>query len=173
GKGKEAKIPTEVIISETQEVAFANQGFIPLSYYKNSDFACFFSANSSQKPAEYSTVDATANSRINSRLPYIFLVSRISHYLKVLQRENIGSSKTRQELENELNDWLQGLVTKMTNPDEALIATHPLRNAEIYVEEIPENPGYYRVSLFVMPHFQIEGIDVRLSLVAKMPSMQN
>jgi type VI secretion system protein ImpC len=173
GKGKEAKIPTEVIISETQELAFANQGFIPLSYYKNSDFACFFSANSTQKPIEYSSVDATANSRINSRLPYIFLVSRISHYLKVLQRENIGSSKTRQELENELNDWLQGLVTKMTNPDEALIATHPLRNAEIKVEEIPENPGYYRVSLFVVPHFQIEGVDVRLSLVAKMPVTQN
>jgi type VI secretion system protein ImpC len=173
GKGKEAKIPTEVIISETQEVAFSNQGFIPLSYYKNSDFACFFSANSTQKPAELSTVNATANSRINARLPYIFLVSRISHYLKVLQRENIGSSKTRQELENELNDWLQGLVTKMTNPDEALIATHPLRDAEINVEEIPENPGYYRVNLVVVPHFQIEGVDVRLSLVAKMPVMQS
>lgn len=173
GKGKQAKIPTEVIISETQEVAFANQGFIPLSYYKNSDFACFFSANSSQKPSEYSTIEATANSRINSRLPYIFLVSRISHYLKVLQRENIGSSKTRQELENELNDWLQGLVTKMNNPDPALIATHPLRDAEIKVEEIPENPGYYRVSLFVVPHFQIEGVDVRLSLVAKMPSAKS
>jgi type VI secretion system protein ImpC len=106
-------------------------------------------------------------------LPYIFLVSRISHYLKVLQRENIGSSKTRQELENELNDWLQSLVTKMTNPDAALIATHPLRNAEINVEEIPENPGYYRVSLFVVPHFQIEGVDVRLSLVAKLPATQN
>ena len=170
GKGKQAKIPTEVIISETQEVAFADQGFIPLSYYKNSDYACFFSANSTQKPTEYATVDATANSRINSRLPYIFLVSRISHYLKVLQRENIGSSKTRQELENELNEWLQGLVTKMTNPDEALIATHPLKDAEIKVEEIPENPGYYKVSLFVVPHFQIEGVDVRLSLVAKMPT---
>jgi type VI secretion system protein ImpC len=170
GKGKQAKIPTEVIISETQEVAFSDQGFIPLSYYKNSDYACFFSANSTQKPVEYSTIEATANSRINSRLPYIFLVSRISHYLKVLQRENIGSSKTRQELENELNDWLQGLVTKMNNPDEALIATHPLRDAEIKVEEIPENPGYYRVSLFVVPHFQIEGVDVRLSLVAKMPA---
>lgn len=173
GKGKQPKIPTEIIVSETQEMAFSNQGFVPLSYYKNSNFACFFSANSTQKPTEYSTVDATANSRINSRLPYIFLVSRISHYLKVLQRENIGSSKTRQELENELNDWLQGLVTKMTNPDPELIATHPLRDAEIKVEEIPENPGYYRVSLFVVPHFQIEGVDVRLSLIAKMPSTKN
>src|SRR5690606_16188400 len=113
GRGVQAKIPTEILISETKELEFAEQGFIPLSYYKNSDFACFFSANSAQRPAEHDTPEATANARINARLPYIYLVSRLTHYLKVLQRENIGSSKSRQDLENELNDWLQTLVTKM------------------------------------------------------------
>uniref|UniRef100_UPI0025811663 type VI secretion system contractile sheath domain-containing protein n=1 Tax=Pseudoalteromonas sp. TaxID=53249 RepID=UPI0025811663 len=101
GKGSETKIPTEVLISETKELEFANQGFIPLSYYKNSDFACFFSANSAKKPQLLETDEATANDRINSRLPYIFLVSRIAHYLKVLQRENIGSNKPRNDLEQQ------------------------------------------------------------------------
>ncbi|RFA29853.1 type VI secretion protein [Alkalilimnicola ehrlichii] len=169
GRGVQAKIPTEILISETKELEFADQGFIPLSYYKNSDYACFFSANSTQKPAEYSTAEATANSRINSRLPYIYLVSRLSHYLKVLQRENIGASKSRQDLENELNDWLQGLVTKMNNPDPELVATHPLRDGFVEVLEIPENPGYYRVNMAVMPHFQIEGVDIQLSLVSQLP----
>lgn len=170
GRGVQAKIPTEILISETKELEFAEQGFIPLSYYKNSDFACFFSANSAQRPAEHDTPEATANARINARLPYIYLVSRLTHYLKVLQRENIGSSKSRQDLENELNDWLQTLVTKMNNPDPELIATHPLRDGSVEVTEIPENPGYYRVSMCVMPHFQIEGIDVRLSLVSQLPA---
>jgi len=58
----------------TREFEFANLGFIPLSYYKNRDYSCFFSANSTQKPALYDTADATANSRINARLPYIFLL---------------------------------------------------------------------------------------------------
>ncbi|WP_430283403.1 type VI secretion system contractile sheath large subunit [Pseudoalteromonas sp.] len=169
GKGSETKIPTEVLISETKELEFANQGFIPLSYYKNSDFACFFSANSAQKPQVLETAEATANARINSRLPYIFLVSRIAHYLKVLQRENIGSSKPRHELEQQLNDWLGALVTKMNNPDESLIATHPLKDAKVTVSEIPGNPGYYRVSTYIVPHFQVEGIDVRLALVGQMP----
>jgi type VI secretion system protein ImpC len=106
---------------------------------------------------------------INSRLPYIFLVSRLAHYLKVLQRENIGSSKSRQKLENELNSWIQTLVTKMKDPEPELIATHPLRDGEVTVREIPENPGYYSVDLFVRPHFQIEGVDVQLKLVAQMP----
>lgn len=169
GRGLQGKIPTEIIIPETRELEYANLGFIPLSYYKNSDYACFFSANSVQKPAEYNTPEATANSRINARLPYIFLVSRLAHYLKVLQRENIGSTKSRQVLENELNDWIQTLVTKMNDPDPDLVATHPLRDGQVVVKEIPENPGFYSVELFVMPHFQIEGVDVRLSLVAQMP----
>ncbi|BCR03019.1 hypothetical protein DESUT3_00880 [Desulfuromonas versatilis] len=169
GKGLQNKIPTEMLISETRELEMANLGFIPLSYYKNSDFACFFSANSVQRPAEYSTPEATANSRINSRLPYIFLVSRIAHYLKVLQRESIGTTKSRQVLENELNDWLQTLVTKMKDPEPELIATHPLKDGQVIVQEIPENPGYFSVSLYIVPHFQVEGVDVRLNLVAQMP----
>ncbi|MFV8836133.1 type VI secretion system contractile sheath large subunit [Aquisalimonas sp.] len=170
GRGSQVKTPTEVLISENKELEFANEGFIPLSYYKNSDYACFFSANSSQRPQQYSTAVATANARINSRLPYIFLVSRLAHYLKVLQRENIGSAKSRQDLENELNEWVQGLVTKMQNPDPDLVASRPLREGVVQVEEIPENPGYYRVSMSVMPHFQIEGIDLKLSLVSQLPT---
>jgi type VI secretion system protein ImpC len=172
GRGLESKIPTEILIPETRELEFANLGFIPLSYYKNSDFACFFSANSVQKPVEYTTAEATANSRINARLPYIYLVSRLAQYLKVLQRENIGSSKSRQVLENELNDWIQTLVTKMNDPDPELIATHPLRDGKVSVKEIEDNPGFYQVSLYVMPHFQIEGVDVRLSLVAQLPKSE-
>ncbi|EMM6560396.1 type VI secretion system contractile sheath large subunit, partial [Enterobacter hormaechei] len=68
GTGNQVKIPSEVMIPETREFEFANLGFIPLSYYKNRDYACFFSANSAQKPALYDTADATANSRINARL---------------------------------------------------------------------------------------------------------
>lgn len=169
GRGTETKIPTEVLISETKELEFAEHGFIPLSYYKNSDYACFFSANSTQKPVEYSTDEATANARINSRLPYIFLVSRLAQYLKVLQRESIGSLKSRQDLENELNAWLQTLVTKMNNPEPELAASHPLKDGGVTVQESADNPGFYSVSMYVQPHFQVEGVDVRLSLVSQMP----
>jgi len=110
GTGNQVKIPSEVMIPETREFEFANLGFIPLSYYKNRDYACFFSANSAQKPALYDTADATANSRINARLPYIFLLSRIAHYLKLIQRENIGTTKDRRLLELELNTWVRTLV---------------------------------------------------------------
>jgi len=169
GKGQQMKIPTEILIPETREFEFATEGFIPLSFYKNRDYACFFSANSSQKPQEYDDPVITANMRINSRLPYIFLVSRIAHYLKVIQRENIGSTKSKTVLQDELNEWISGLVTEMNDPGPELIATHPLKAAEVVVNEIEDNPGFFSVGLAVMPHFQIEGIDINLSLVSQMP----
>jgi type VI secretion system protein ImpC len=173
GTGNQAKIPSEVLIPETREFEFANLGFIPLSYYKNHDFACFFSAHSAQKPALYETKEATANSHVNARLPYIFLLSRIAHYLKLIQRENIGTTKDRRLLELELNTWVKSLVTEMTDPGDDLQASHPLREAKVIVEDIEDNPGFFRVKLFIVPHFQVEGMDINLSLVSQMPKAKN
>ncbi|WJF90227.1 type VI secretion system contractile sheath large subunit [Paraburkholderia bonniea] len=173
GTGNQAKIPSEVLIPETREFEFASLGFIPLSYYKNHDFACFFSAHSAQKPVLYDTAQASANSRVNARLPYIFLLSRIAHYLKLIQRENIGATKDRRLLELELNTWIRTLVTEMTDPGDDLQASHPLREARVTVEDIEDNPGFFRIRLFIVPHFQIEGMDINLSLVSQMPKAKN
>lgn len=170
GRGDEMKIPTEVPISETLEFECSNLGFIPLSHYQGEDFAVFFSANSAQEPKVYDDEAATANSRINARLPYIFLASRISHYLKVLQRENIGATKDRKLIEDELNEWLSGLVTEMPNPKPEQIAKYPLRAGEVQVREVPDNPGFFKVETMIKPHFQIEGMDISLNLVGKLPT---
>lgn len=170
GRGKEMKIPTEVPISETLEFECSNLGFMPLSHYQGEDFAAFFSANSAQEPKEYDDEAATANSRINARLPYVLLASRIAHYLKVLQRENIGATKDRKMIEEELNDWINGLVTEMPNPTPDQIAKYPLRAGEVNVREVPDNPGFFKVETMIMPHFQIEGMDISLNLVGKLPT---
>ena len=87
-----------------------------------------------------------------------------------MQRENIGSHKSQQVLENELNGWLQGLVTEINQPDADTIAKHPLRSGKVLVRSIPDSPGYYSVILNITPHFQIEGMDVQLSLIAQIPT---
>jgi type VI secretion system protein ImpC len=173
GLGLQTQIPTESAISETRELTFSDMGFISLSYYKNSDFACFFSAQSLQAPGYHDDPDVQANIRINSRLPYIYLVSRLAHYMKVLQRENIGSQKSKDHLERDLNAWLGNLVTKSNHPTPDIIAKYPLAAAEVNVHEIPDNPGYYQIFLNIVPHFQVEGMDITLSLVSKLPKTNN
>lgn len=169
GGDTEVKVPTEILISDRREFEFAQQGLISLSFYKNKNYACFFSAQSAQRPAKYSTAEATANSKLSANLPYLFLVSRLSHYLKVIQRENIGAAKEANDLQSELENWIKKLVTEMPNPGPDLKARCPLRAAAIEVMNHEDNPGFYSVNMKVRPHFQIEGVNVDLSLVSQMP----
>jgi type VI secretion system protein ImpC len=88
----------------------------------------------------------------------------------VIQRENIGTTKDAGVLQNELQIWLNQYVNAATTAAAEVIARKPLREARITVEPIQEDPGFYRCEMLIIPHFQVEGIDVNLSLVSQMPS---
>lgn len=91
----------------------------------------------------------------------------------VLQRDNIGAAKDGAVLQQELDSWLRSLVTEMKNPGPELVACHSLCRAAVNVEPNPENPGFFRVSLTIVSHFQVEGFDVNLSLVGQMPTARS
>lgn len=166
------KIPTEILVSERREYELAEQGFIALTMRKNSDNAAFFSANSCQKPKFFGQSkegkEAELNYKLGTQLPYMFVVSRLAHYIKVIQREHIGTWKERGDLENELNTWLRQYVADMDNPGDGVRSRRPLRQAEIHVEDVEGEPGWYRVNLKVRPHFKYMGASFTLSLVGKL-----
>jgi type VI secretion system protein ImpC len=166
------KIPTEVLISERLEFELAELGFIALTMRKNSDNAAFFSANSLQKPKFFGNSregkEAELNSRLSTQLPYMFVVSRLAHYIKVIQRENIGTWKERGDLESALNLWIRQYVADMDNPAPGVRSRRPLRQAEISVADVEGEPGWYRVDLKVRPHFKYMGASFTLSLVGKL-----
>lgn len=168
----ETKIPTEVLVSDRREYELAEEGFIALTMRKGSDNAAFFSANSAQKPkffgisAEGKT--AELNYKLGTQLPYLFIVNRLAHYLKVLQREQIGAWKERTDLELELNKWIRQFVADQENPSAEVRGRRPLRAAQVIVSDVEGEPGWYRVSLNVRPHFKYMGADFTLSLVGKL-----
>jgi type VI secretion system protein ImpC len=168
----QTKIPTEVLISERREYELAEQGFIALTMRKDSDNAVFFSANSVQKPRFFGQTregkEAELNYKLGTQLPYMFVVSRLAHYIKVIQRENIGTWKERGDLEKELNDWIRQYVADMDNPAPGVRSRRPLRRAEITVSDVEGDPGWYRVNLKVSPHFKYMGSSFTLSLVGKL-----
>ncbi len=168
----QTKIPTEVLISERREYELAEEGFIALTMRKGSDNACFFSANSVQKPKYFGISkegkEAELNYKLGTQLPYIFIISRLAHYIKVIQRENIGTWKERVDLERELNNWIRQYVADMDNPAPGVRSRRPLRQAEIKVEDVEGEPGWYRVSMKVRPHFKYMGAFFTLSLVGKL-----
>ena len=168
----ETKIPTEVLVSDRREFELADEGFIALTMRKGSDNAAFFSANSTQKPKTFGQSKegkaAETNYKLGTQLPYLFIINRLAHYIKVLQREQIGSWKERTDLERELNTWIRQYVADQDNPPAEVRSRRPLRNAEITVSDVEGDPGWYRVSMAVRPHFKYMGASFTLSLVGKL-----
>jgi type VI secretion system protein ImpC len=169
--GVDMKCPTEIAISDRREAELAKNGFMPLVHRKNSDFAAFIGAQSLQKPAEYDDPDATANANLAARLPYLFASSRFAHYLKCMVRDKVGSFATAESMQRELQSWIMQFVDG--NPEtssDATKARKPLADAEVIVEEVEGNPGMYTSKFFLRPHYQLEGMNISLRLVSKMPS---
>jgi type VI secretion system protein ImpC len=168
----QTKIPSEVLISERREFELSEEGFIALCYRKDSDNAAFFSANSAQKAKYFGQSpearEAEMNFRLGTQLPYMFVTCRIAHYLKVLQREQIGTWKERGDLERELNAWIGQYVADQDGISAAVRGRRPLRQAQIKVEEVPGNAGWYKVDMKVRPHFKYMGAFFTLSLVGKL-----
>jgi type VI secretion system protein ImpC len=169
--GVDMKCPTEIAISDRREAELAKAGFMPLIHKKNSDFAAFIGAQSLHEPQKYEDADATANANLAARLPYLFATCRFAHYLKCIVRDKIGSFKEREDMQ----DWLQRWILQYVDGDpahstEEMKAERPLSGAEVVVEAVEGNPGYYTSKFYLRPHYQLEGLTVSLRLVSRLPS---
>lgn len=168
----QSKIPTEVLITDRKEFELAEEGFIALTMRKGSDNAAFFSANSIQKAKVFPNTKegraAETNYKLGTQLPYMMIINRLAHYVKVLQREQIGAWKERQDLERELNSWIKQYVADQENPPADVRSRRPLRSAKIEVMDVEGNPGWYQVTLSVRPHFKYMGANFELSLVGRL-----
>jgi type VI secretion system protein ImpC len=171
--GQDMKCPTEIAIGDRREAELAKNGFMPLLHRKNTDNAAFIGAQSLQKPSEYYDPDATANANLSARLPYLFACNRFAHYLKCIVRDKIGTFRERADMERYLNDWIVNYVDgDPKNSSQDIKAMKPLAAAEVVVEEVEGNPGYYTSKMFLRPHYQLEGLTVSLRLVSKLPSVK-
>lgn len=166
------KIPTEVVVDDSLEVDLARFGFITLTVHRGDSQAAFYTATSIQSlPAdtEQNTSSAAQFGRkLAGQLPYLLLVSRLAHYLKVMQREHLGAWRNRAEIEKELAQWLQQYVTDMANPAPSVRARRPLRQAKIEVVEVPGKSDWYLVRLNITPHLKYLGSPFSLGLSGKL-----
>jgi type VI secretion system protein ImpC len=163
--------PTEIGITDRREAELSKLGFLPLCHYKNTDYAVFFGAQTTQKAKKYDKPDATANAAISARLPYIMATSRFSHYLKVMGRDKIGSFMEASDCENWLNDWIRNFVNGNPDASAEMKAQYPLAEAQVTVKEIPGAPGSYNAVAYLRPWLQMEELTASMRLVARIPQM--
>ena len=163
------KCPTEVGITDRREAELSNLGFLPLSHYKNTDYAVFFGGQSVQKPKKYDDPDATSNAAISARLPYLMATSRFSHFLKVMARDKIGSAMEAADCEKWLNKWIVKYVNNSKTASAEVRAKKPLADARVEVQEVPGAPGSYNAVAYLRPWLQMEELTTSMRLVAKVP----
>jgi type VI secretion system protein ImpC len=163
------KCPTEIAITDRREKELADLGFIPLVHCKNTDYAAFFSTQSTNKPKQYESDLANANARLSSQLQYMMAVCRFAHYLKAMMRDKIGSFMSCEEAKQFLTKWISKYVILDDSAGQAIKAKRPLREARIEVTEIPGKTGVYKAVAFLRPHYQLDELTVSLRLVAELP----
>jgi type VI secretion system protein ImpC len=169
--GVDLKCPTELSITDRREAELAKSGLIPLVHRKNTDKAAFIGAQSVYRPKKMMTDLATASENLSSRLPYMFAVSRFAHYLKCMVRDKVGSYKEKDQLQRWLQEWINLYVDgDPINSSEQTKARKPLAAAAVEITENEENPGYYSARFMLRPHYQLEGVDIGLSLVSRLPA---
>ncbi|MEE9384502.1 MAG: type VI secretion system contractile sheath large subunit [Nannocystaceae bacterium] len=165
-------IPVEVLLSERQEYELSEQGFIPLVGRRAAADACLFSANSTRAHGVFATTPQgrldELNDRLGTQFPYLFIVTRLAHYVKVIQREPLGSIKDPRELERELNAWIRQYVADMETVSASVRSRKPLRQASVTVEEVPGRHDWLRCRVKVRPHFRYMGAAFTLDIGSKL-----
>jgi type VI secretion system protein ImpC len=166
----DAKCPTEIAISDRREAELSKAGMMALVHRKNTDQATFIGAQTLHSPKAYENPDATASANLSARLPYIFASCRFAHYLKCMVRDWVGSTREAPQLAKDLNAWIMQYVDLQPDSStEEQKARKPLKAAKIEVTPDEENPGYYKGAFHLVPHYQLEGMDVSLSMVSRLP----
>ena len=153
------RLPLEVILTSSQERALVDVGLMPVSALPYGHELLFEVTRSLHRPARYAGPDAAAaqaNARLSSQINSVLCASRFAHYLKVMARNMVGSVTTAEAMESRLQNWLNLYVNPSLSAGLEMMARHPLAAGVVTVRDIPGQPGEYRTTIHLQPHYQLD-----------------
>ena len=165
---RETRLPVEICLPDYRELEFADSGFMPLIYRKDTAEASFFSAQSLKKSHRFKDPRDSENSQMVTNLAYTFSITRIAHYIKSIMRDNIGTMADTVYIQRTIDAWLSQYVTRVQNPDDATLRYYPFKAVSVSVKERSGEIGWYDCSVSVLPHLQFEGMNVELRLESRL-----
>jgi type VI secretion system protein ImpD len=176
--GLVSKGALEVQLTDDQEKALGDFGFIPLTHCHGTSLAAFYGSQSLQawddpqvSARERSVVEI--NMKLSSMLQYMFCVSRFAHYVKVICRDKLGSYTQAGDIERHLNDWLIRYATSHEESSAEIQAKYPLRDARVEVREVAGRPGVFQSIIHLQPHYQLDQMTSAVRLVTEITSVHS
>jgi|GEM_PF-447291 type VI secretion system protein ImpC len=159
--------PLEVLVSENREADLISMGLAPLSVAKASHSVLFHAANSVRWGCfqrRLGSHSVPLGTRLGAQLPYLFIILRIAHYLRMIYRENLGSSRSLADLKGELVSWLKSYVSDVESPAPAVRARRPLRKALLVEAGSVDSADWHTFKLVLTPHIRYGGDEYELAV---------
>jgi type VI secretion system protein ImpD/type VI secretion system protein ImpC len=166
------RMSLDLTLTDRQERSLVDAGLMPLSALPFGTFAAFATVRSLQTPASFlgastAASAARASARLSAQVNSMLCVSRFAHYVKVLGREMVGSFRTGDEIQQQLQTWLGGYVNASVNAGPDSRAKYPLVGGRVTVSERPGQPGVFGCVIHLQPHFQLDDVASTFRLVTE------
>ncbi len=159
------RIPLEIVWNDRQERELLAAGLIPLAAVPNCEELVFGAVRSLLTPPRYTSSAANANARISSQINSILCASRFAHHLKMMGRHMVGSFRTADEIERQLQSWLTRYVNGNLSAGGESRARHPLVAGQVEVREHIGKPGSFGCVVRLQPHYQLDDVAATFQLV--------
>jgi len=161
----------EYQLSSRQEHALVEVGMMPVGVLPFGPDMVFGASRSLQAPASYSGATAAvaeANARLSAQINSMLCAARFAHLLKVMGRDMVGSFRTADEIERQLNRWLQNYVNTNIDGTTDSRARYPLVEGNVEVRELPGKPGVFGCTIHLQPHYQLDDVTTAFHLVTEL-----
>lgn len=163
-----AQPPVSIRLSSSQEQHFRDNGLIPLAPTYLSPTLVFNSNASLHLPSQ----KQNENTRLNAMLQYVLCVSRFCQYLKVIMRNEIGSSMSADRLSNIIEKFLFEYTSATISSDLDFCSRYPLRAASVNIHEYPGHQDKYVCRVHIQPRTQIFDVSTVFQIIFENPGLQ-
>ncbi len=156
------RLPVELNISEDKEAQLISLGFNPVITRPFQRIMLFPSANTLSWGSKTMNRGGTAIDVANAQLHYLFIITRIIHCLKIVFRESLGATASREEISQRLNHWLKQYVSDVESPSLSVLEKRPLRSGKVIVTGSSEHETF-DIEVELQPHLKFMGNSVALN----------
>jgi type VI secretion system protein ImpC len=165
---QEKKSPLNITVPDYMELSMAKIGLIPLVGEKGTNNACFFSTQSLSKVEDFVDNFDAADSALVANLSYTMSISRISHYIKTVIRDKIGSVVDADSIQALITNWLGKYITTAVDPNPLTMANYPFRKVDVAVKTVAGKPGWFSCDVEIVPHIQFEGMNTVMKINSRL-----
>ena len=164
------KCPAEINIDDRRAYEIGKLGFMPLIHWKGENVAAFMTGDTTQRPKVYDRPQATENASASAWLPYILATGRLTHYVKSMGRDMLGTFQEAEDIEASLNRFIKNYVCLQANPSQEEKARLPLSDARVEVKAVPGKAGAFNARVWMRPWTMMRELTASMSVVTSIPN---